>query len=74
MNYLIIYLFTILALEMKSEKGKDNYGGKFMIHTQQILPMKYCKALETQKLISVNSEDYTLHTFKCTVKKLSFII
>lgn len=34
------------------------------MHTQQILPAKYCKAMETLKMLSVNCENYTTHTFK----------
>lgn len=31
----------------------------------QILPQKYCKALETQKLLPVSNDIETVHSFKC---------
>ncbi|XP_059614675.1 tripeptidyl-peptidase 2 [Phlebotomus argentipes] len=53
---------TWAVLKLKAE---DNVGGKFFVHTVQILPAKYCRALETQKIVSVCNESDTLLPFKC---------
>ncbi|XP_063705475.1 tripeptidyl-peptidase 2 [Culicoides brevitarsis] len=56
---------TWAVLELTSDTPNDYVGGRFWIHTQQILPNKYCKALETQKMLTVNCENYAQHIFKC---------
>lgn len=62
----ILNRFVLLAvLELTSDSPNDYVGGRFWIHTQQILPNKYCKALETQKMLTVNCENYTQHVFRC---------
>ncbi|XP_055627054.1 tripeptidyl-peptidase 2 isoform X2 [Toxorhynchites rutilus septentrionalis] len=62
--FLVPKYATWAVLEMTSADIKDTVGGKFLIHTMQILPMKYCKALETQKILPVNSVSTTVHPFK----------
>ncbi|XP_058459815.1 tripeptidyl-peptidase 2 [Malaya genurostris] len=65
-NFLLVPKYATWAvLEMISTDTSDTVGGKFLIHTMQILPMKYCKALETQKILPVNSVATTIHPFKC---------
>lgn len=59
---------TYAVLEMISADPNDNNGGRFLIHTMQILPDLYCKALETQKILPVGSENFTYHPFKVKVK------
>ncbi|GAB0096149.1 Tripeptidyl-peptidase 2 [Sergentomyia squamirostris] len=53
---------TWALLKLKSE---DSNGGKFLVHTLQIIPSKFCKALETQKIIAVSNECDTILPFKC---------
>ncbi|XP_058831362.1 tripeptidyl-peptidase 2 [Topomyia yanbarensis] len=65
-NFFMVPKYATRALlEMISSDTNDTVGGKFLIHTMQILPMKYCKALETQKILPVNSVASTVHPFKC---------
>lgn len=63
--FLVPKYATWAVLEMISADKSDTVGGKFLIHTMQILPMKYCKAQETQKILPVNSVSTTVHPFKC---------
>ncbi|KAL1392834.1 hypothetical protein pipiens_012189 [Culex pipiens pipiens] len=63
--FLVPRYATWAVLEMISADTNDTVGGKFLIHTMQILPMKYCKAQETQKILPVNSVATTVHPFKC---------
>lgn len=67
--FLVPRYATWAVLEMISADTNDTVGGKFLIHTMQILPMKYCKAQETQKILPVNSVATTVHPFKCVVRK-----
>uniref|UniRef100_A0A1B0GJ21 Tripeptidyl-peptidase 2 n=1 Tax=Lutzomyia longipalpis TaxID=7200 RepID=A0A1B0GJ21_LUTLO len=46
-------------------RADDANGGKFLVHTMQVLPSKYCKALETHKIVAVSNECDTLVPFKC---------
>lgn len=55
------------TLELISSDPNDKVGGKFLIHTMQVLKDKYCKQLETQKILPVNSENCTYHPFKVMV-------
>lgn len=63
--FLVPKYATWAVLEMISTDTNDTVGGKFLIHTMQILPMKYCKAQETQKILPVNCVSTTVHPFKC---------
>uniref|UniRef100_A0A182YBT7 Tripeptidyl-peptidase 2 n=1 Tax=Anopheles stephensi TaxID=30069 RepID=A0A182YBT7_ANOST len=45
---------TWAVIEMRSADSNDAVGGKFFLHTLQILPMKFCKAMEMQKILPVN--------------------
>uniref|UniRef100_A0A336M1F3 Tripeptidyl-peptidase 2 n=1 Tax=Culicoides sonorensis TaxID=179676 RepID=A0A336M1F3_CULSO len=61
---------TWAVLELISDSPNDYVGGRFWIHTQQILPNKYCKAMETQKMLTVNCENYAQHIFKCSEENI----
>ncbi|KAG5677346.1 hypothetical protein PVAND_007111 [Polypedilum vanderplanki] len=56
---------TYGVLEMISADSKDKIGGKFLIHTMQIIDQRYCKYMETAKILPVNGETITSHPFKC---------
>lgn len=61
---------TWATVEMQtSDATKLNEPAKFYIHTLQLLPQKYCKDTETQKLYAVSSENPTLHNFRCEVSR-----
>ncbi|CRK95491.1 CLUMA_CG008960, isoform A [Clunio marinus] len=56
---------TFGVLEMVSADTKDKIGGKFLVHTMQIIDQRYCKFMETAKVLPVTSESPTFHPFKC---------
>lgn len=56
---------TFGVLEMISADSKDKVGGKFLVHTMQIIDQRYCKFMETAKILPVNGEVVTYHPFKC---------
>jgi tripeptidyl-peptidase II len=56
---------TYGILEMISDDPKDKIGGKFLVHTMQIIDQRYCKFMETAKILPVNGEAVTSHPFKC---------
>lgn len=56
---------TYGVLEMISADSKDKVGGKFLVHTMQIIEHRYCKHMETAKILPVNGEVATYHPFKC---------
>lgn len=56
---------TYAVLEMISADSKDKVGGKFLVHTMQIIEQRYCKHMETAKILPVNGETTTNHPFKC---------
>ena len=60
-------LFYVVALKLRSPDTPSNIPAKFYIHTMQVLPSKYCKEMETQKLLNVSSDSFAVHTFKCEV-------
>jgi tripeptidyl-peptidase II len=55
---------------MIADDPKDKVGGKFLVHTMQVLPNMYCKAMETQKILPVNGETPTVHLFKCVADNI----
>lgn len=57
---------TYAVLEMMSANPKDQVGGKFLVHTMQIIDQRFCKFMETEKILPVNGESITSHPFKCT--------
>lgn len=62
-------MFLVLVLKMKTGDSTTLIPAKFFVHTLQVLPKKFCKALETQKIYSVNGDDWTINAFKCEVSK-----
>lgn len=56
---------TYAVLEMISGDAADKVGGKFLVHTLQMIDQRYCKYMETAKILPVNGENTTLHAFKC---------
>lgn len=57
---------TYAVLEMNSADPKDKTGGKFLVHTMQIIDQRFCKFMETAKILPVNGEGITSHPFKCS--------
>lgn len=56
---------TYALLEMISADVNDKVGGKFLVHTMQSIEQKFCKHMETIKVLPVNGESVTTHAFKC---------
>lgn len=56
---------TYAVLEMMSADPKDKVGGKFLVHTMQIIDQRFCKFMETAKVLPANGESVTSHPFKC---------
>lgn len=57
---------TWAVLRMRSsDKNRENLIGKFFVHTMQILPRMSCRAMETMKILPVNSENETTLHFIC---------
>lgn len=56
---------TYAVLEMISCDAADKVGGKFLVHTLQMIDQRYCKHMETAKILPVNGENVTMHPFKC---------
>lgn len=57
---------TYAVLEMTSADPKDKLGGKFLVHTVQLVDQRYCKYMETAKILPVSGDTVTSHPFKCT--------
>lgn len=57
---------TYAVLEMTSADAKDKVGGKFLVHTMQIIDQRFCKYMETAKILPVSGDTVTSHPFKCT--------
>lgn len=58
---------TWAVLKLRSPNTPTNIPARFMVHTMQILPQRYCKEMETSKVLSVTSENFTTSAFKCQV-------
>lgn len=56
---------TYAVLEMISADPNNKVGGKFLVHTMQIVDQRFCKFMETAKILPVNGEGTTSHPFKC---------
>lgn len=63
---LFLLLSTVLRMR-SSDKNRENLIGKFFVHTMQILPRMSCRAMETMKILPVNSENETTLHFICQV-------
>lgn len=55
------------VLRLRSDDKVKATQAKFLIHTMQVLPHKFCKSMETQKILPVSIENDTLHYFKVEV-------
>lgn len=58
---------TWAVLKLRSPNTPANIPARFMVHTMQVLPQRYCKELETSKVLTAASENFTTHAFKCQV-------
>lgn len=58
------------VLRLRSHDIVKSTQAKFLIHTMQILPHKFCKAYDTQKILPVSSENDTVHYFRVEVNIL----
>lgn len=56
---------TYAVLEMTSADPKDKVGGKFLVHTLQVVDQRFCKFMETAKILPVSGDTTTCHSFKC---------
>lgn len=56
---------TWAILRLRSPNSTPTIPARFMVHTLQLVPQRYCKQLETQKVLSVANESETTHVFKC---------
>ncbi|XP_035787655.1 tripeptidyl-peptidase 2-like [Anopheles albimanus] len=57
---------TWASIELISADPNDAVGGKFFLHTLQILPMKFCKEMELQKILPVNGTAPTIQPVMVT--------
>lgn len=58
----------ILVIRLRSLDTVKSTQAKFLIHTMQIIPQKYCKTFDTQKILPVLPENDTVHYFRVEVK------
>lgn len=63
--FFVLGAFPVLRL--RSNDTVRTTQAKFLIHTMQVLPQRFCKTLETQKILPVSIENDTLHYFKVEV-------
>ncbi|KAH8299436.1 hypothetical protein KR044_001463 [Drosophila immigrans] len=62
---------TWAVLRMRiTDPNRGNDIGKFFLHTNQLLPHKSCRKLETMKIIGVNSEFEATTTFAVKANKI----
>lgn len=61
------------VLRLRSHDTVKSTQAKFLIHTMQILPHKFCKTYDTQKILPVSSENDTLHYFRVEVNEMLII-
>lgn len=54
----------ISVVKLRSLDTVKSTQAKFLIHTMQILPHKYCKTFDVQKILPVSSECETVHYFR----------
>lgn len=65
---------TWAVLKLISPNTPANIPARFMVHTMQVLPQRYCKQLETDKVLLVTKESFTTHSFKCQVFSMRCIL
>lgn len=57
----------ILVVRLRSNDKVKSTQSKFLIHTMQIVPQKFCKTFDTQKILPVTPDNDTLHHFRVEV-------
>lgn len=65
---------TWAIVKLRSPNTLPDIPAKFWVHTMQVLPQRYCKALETQKILSVSCENFATHAFKCKVSSFFILL
>lgn len=58
---------TWAVLKLRSDDITKSTLAKFLVHTMQLIPHKYCKTFEMQKILPVSSENETVHYFRVRV-------
>lgn len=71
-DWIIFVLFPVVRL--RSNDTTKSTQAKFLVHTMQIIPHKFCKTFDTQKILPVSSENDTLHHFRVEVRMMKFEI
>lgn len=56
------------VVKLRSTDTVKSTQAKFLVHTMQIIPQKFCKTFDTQKILPVSPENDTLHHFRVEVK------
>lgn len=64
----MMFPFFILVVRLRSKDTTKTTQAKFLVHTMQIIPQKFCKSFDTQKILPVTSENDTLHHFRVEVR------
>lgn len=59
----------ITVVRLRSNDTVKSTQAKFLVHTMQIVPQKFCKTFDTQKILPVSLENDTLHHFRVEVRK-----
>lgn len=59
---------VIPVLRLRSQDTVKSTQAKFLIHTMQIVPNKFCKTYDSQKILPVSTENDTLHYFRVEVR------
>lgn len=54
-------------VRLRSSDTVKSTQAKFLVHTMQIVPQKFCKTYDTQKILPVSSEQETVHHFRVEV-------
>lgn len=71
-NHLVKFCFSFSVVRLRSKDTVKSTQAKFLVHTMQIIPQKFCKTYDTQKILPVTSESDTLHHFRVEVKQIQF--
>lgn len=61
-------------VRLRSSDTVKSTQAKFLVHTMQIIPQKFCKTFDTQKILPVSSENDTLHHFRVEVNLIYFSV
>lgn len=66
------FFCIFLVLRLRSDDVVQSTQAKFLVHTMQLIPHKFCKTLETQKILPVSTENETIHYFRVQVDQTRF--